>query len=167
MKKLKEFLDLIVSFAKAWPYLLGFLLLVTSIVAGFATDVAKITIQLKVPLLIMILVFSLALYPIAKFFEWALKKKSVKLFSFSGLMWKPAYFSFFYPTPMCPHAGCSRQVYYKTESSISVKPMSGPITYQAINKYLNIYECPEHGRLNVPDIDIYELREKAKLFQKV
>jgi len=167
MKKLKEFLDLIVSFAKAWRYLLGFLILITSIVAGFATDIAKITVQLKVPLLIMILVTSLALYPIAKFFEWALKKRTVKLFPYNGLMWKPARFSFFYPTPMCPREGCGRQVYYKTEPTISVKPMSGPISFQAMNTYLNIYECPEHGRLNIPDIDINELREKAKLFQKV
>lgn len=166
MKKLKEFLDLIVSFAKAWRYLLGFLILITSIVTGFATDIAKITIQLKVPLLAMILVISLALYPIAKFFEWLLKKKSVKLFSFSGLMWKPAYLSFFYPTPICPHSGCDCQVYYKTDSSISVKPISGTIHFQARNEYLNFYECPKHGRLNVPNIDFNELREKAKIFQK-
>ena len=164
MKILKELLELIVAIAKAWPYLLGGLLFIVSVIVELSTGLASVTIQISLSLPVVIIIIALASYPIAKFIEWLIKGKRIEPFIFDGLLWKPSRLSFMYPTPICPHQGCGCRVYYKTDSSVSLRPIHGTPHWQAHNGYIHIYECPQHGRLSVSNIDIDELRKKAKIF---
>jgi len=165
MKRIKDFLELIVALAKAWPYLLLALSYLLAVIA-FAVRFSSQLVAFSVPRLLFITVIALALYPIAKFIEALLKSKEQKPFLYKGLLWKLRRFSFQYPTPLCPHEDCGREVFLKSIPTVSVTPISGPFL-QANSNYNHIYECPIHGVLSdVPNASIQELREKARLVQK-
>ncbi len=164
IKRIKEFLELIVSFGKAWPYLLLALGYLLSIYA-FAVKFSSTIVQFSVPRFLLITVITLALYPIAKLIEVLIKSKKQRPFLYKGLLWEPTFLDFGYPTPTCPHEDCGRKIFLKTVPSISVQPISGAFL-QASPDYNYIYKCPIHGVLDVPNLSIRELQEKAKLARK-
>ena len=151
MRKLKELLDLIVSLAQAWHYLIWGLLLISSITAGLAINMTSVKVQFTLSLLEIIALVALASYPIAKFVEWLINRNPAAPFSLNGLLWKPARFNFGDPTLICPQQGCGCPVHYKPKLLVSLQPISGTIHLQQSNDYDHIYECPQHGRLNVPN----------------
>jgi len=164
MKRIKDFLDLIVTVVKAWPYLLVGLTVVFSIVvwlAGFGATM----VQFAMPLPLVVVFIALAIYPIVKTIEWLLRKKSLQVFPFNGLLWKPSRFRFKYPAPICPEKDCGCEVFCKVEQSISIRPVQ-PGIFEPQAKDHFAYECPVHGVLHdVPDISIRELQIKARLVQ--
>lgn len=166
MKRLKEFFDLIVALAKAWPYVSGFIILIFTVMAGLAAKIQLITIQVKMPLLLVILFISFSLYPIAKLIEWIISKNIKGSFEYDGLLWKPTWFGFGNPTPICPVLDCGCEIHYKIEQSPSVQGdySISPFFFQK-TVYSYIYECPRHNKIDVSNIDIVELKSKAKLFQ--
>lgn len=164
MKRIKDFLDLIVTVVKAWPYLLVGLTFVLSIVAWLA-GFGSTMVQFALPLPLVLVFIALAIYPIAKTIVWFLRKRSLQVFPFNGLLWKPSRFRFRYPTPICPEKDCGCEVFCKVEQSNFLRPVQPGIVKQQAKDHFS-YECPVHGVLhNVPDIDILELQMKARLVQ--
>jgi hypothetical protein len=165
MRKLKELFDLIFSIGRAWQYILPIAFVIGTAVYTFVHGTASATIQFRIPFLLFITIILLALYPPAKFLEWAFKKNAPRPFQFFNLLWKPSRWSFIYPSPICPEPGCGYQVIYRIEPRIFMEPVGDGYHKQAITRELHIYECFKHGKLNVPDISIRELRENARIFQ--
>jgi hypothetical protein len=150
------------AIGRAWPYLVAIVL----IIAGAVSGVAAKRVELDVPLLAVVAVVVLAAYPLAKLVESTIRSQARRPFSYGGLSWKPSWWGLGYPTALCPRPACGRRVYYKTEAGISLEPM-GPCGWDKVlsRKVAHFYECPMHGRLDVPDIDFRELQEKAKIME--
>lgn len=164
IKRLKEFFEFVVSLMKAWPYLLLVVGYLSSVIA-VAIKFSSATVNFSIPRLVLVTVVSFALYPIVKFVETLMRRKEKKNFLYKGLLWKLGFFSFQHPTPICPKKDCGRKVFIKSTPKISITTISGPFL-QANSEYDHTYECPIHGSLDVPNLPIRELQEKAKLSQK-
>ncbi|MBC7876147.1 MAG: hypothetical protein H7Y59_03165 [Anaerolineales bacterium] len=159
-------LNLLLSLAKAQPIIVPALGIIVGIILNATTQIQSIIIPLKLPLLAIIFVGSLAVYPPLKLIEWIITQKSKPPFEYGGLFWKPTIFSFGYPTPICHHQGCGNKVLVKSKSSPSLEPTQfGGITY-ATMQVVYIYECPEHDEVLRSNEGLTELQTKAKLMQK-
>ncbi len=91
-------------------------------------------------------------------------KRESRIFQYGGLLWVKPWLRFQYPTPVCPIEGCGREIFYKEDSSLAVRPIS-KVFLQLGAESNHIYECPKHGNISgVPNIPVNELQEKAKLF---
>lgn len=171
MRKLKEFLELIVAFARAAPYLFGFIFVSFTVAAGLSARIQSVTIHFDLPLLYVILFVSLSLYPIAKLAEWIINRNSLPPFDYAGLLWKPSLLGFGYPTPICPFPNCGCRVHYKVKQLSVIDASSddprSPKSAIYVQNYVDdhIYECPRHNRLSISNISISELKTKAKYLQ--
>jgi hypothetical protein len=166
MKRLKEFLDFLITLRQAWPILVWALLLLLSLVLGL-TNAANKTIQFSIPLPLLVAAIAFAIYPILKFIQW-LASKPMKPFENSGLLWKPSKLSFHYPKPLCPKEGCGCEIIVKVVPSVNIGHAAAtnlPIL-TAHTKYSYTFECPIHGVISgVPDEDIEVLQHKARMVQ--
>ncbi len=163
MKRLKEFLELLVAFVKAWPVFISTFLLLLSLIIS-VSKLASISIRLSLPLPLIIAVAAFVFYPVGKFIQWLLRKPS-KPFMYSGLLWKPSKLSFRYPTPICPRDGCGCGIIPKVDQAVDVKPISGPFLQPRVT-YQYTFECPIHGVISgAPSEDIVLLQKKARMVQ--
>jgi hypothetical protein len=164
MKRLKEFLELLIALVKAWPILVSGLLLLFSLVISLSR-LAKISYQLSIPLPVFIAVAAFIFYPIGKTVQW-LMSKPMKPFNYAGLKWKPSKLSFRYPTPLCPYEGCGYEIIAKADPAVNVERIAGPFI-QASGNYHYTFECPIHGVINgTPNEEIVQLQKKARILQK-
>lgn len=167
MKRIKDFLDFIISLASAWKIVLPmFLFVLSAAVAVFKFGTQRFAINLPVWAILIIVI--LALYLFAKLIETFAKRKKVTYTKLYGLFWKPSLFSFQYPRPFCPHANCGKEIISKALPPNPVRLVTNITDINNMKfEYQYIYECPIHGRLNgVPSEDINILQEKAKLAMK-
>lgn len=104
-----------------------------------------------------------AIYGPLRFAEYAFNKYRKPVFSYAGMKWKPAFFSFQYPTPLCPH--CERDVI----SKINYPPPVLVARAHDLERKLQTtysYECPIHGKIYGPiDMSLKELLERARIVQ--
>ena len=167
MKRIKEFLDLLVSLVSAWKIILPILLLVVSVVITILKIGTK-TIEISLPIWVILIIVLLAIYPFAKFVEYLRRRRNSAPVRLYGLLWKTRFLFSYFPIPLCPHDSCGREVICKEVS---------PNQYQVITslnelrnakfEYRYIYECPIHGAVNgVPNEDLSLLQHKAKLAMK-
>lgn len=166
MKRLKEFLDFIVSLVQALPYIWGFLVLAVAVIIGLATNIESTTVHVSLSLPLVIALIALAIYPVAKSVEWLFKARSAPPFPYNGLMWKPAWFGFGKPTPFCPVPNCSFEVHHRSEQNLSIRPVSGygPMLQTRTND-MHYYVCPIHGKVAQNEYEEDELRKMAKSVQ--
>ncbi|MDP1624354.1 MAG: hypothetical protein Q8L64_01145 [bacterium] len=163
MKRIKEFLDFLITLVNAWKVVLPILLLCLS--AVFAVlKIGNKNISINLPVWLVIAIATLALYPFAKLIEHLVNKKRSPNIKVNGLLWKPSLFSFRYPEPLCPHNDCERKVICRV---IPPNPLRVVTSISEINnakfEYRYVYECPIHGQINgVPNDEISLLQEKAK-----
>jgi hypothetical protein len=165
MKRLKEFLDLLVSISKAWPIILSVLLAILAVITRFS-EFAGQNIVLSLPLWAILLIFALAIYPIGKIIQFIASHKKTPLKRLSGLLWKSTVFG--YPIAVCPREGCGCEVICKEISPPSFHVITGINDLrQASFEYSYEYECPVHGMLSgVPNESMGLLQKKAKLSYK-
>lgn len=164
MKRIKDFLDFLITLVNAWKIVLPVLLVVLS--AAFTVlKIGNKNISINLPIWVVVAIAVLALYPFAKLIEHLVNKKKSPNIKLYGLLWKPSFFSFRYPVPLCPHSNCERKVICR---AIPPNPLKVVTSISEINnakfEYRYIYECPIHGQINgVPNDEINLLQTKAKL----
>lgn len=164
MKKLKEFFDLLVSFAKAWPIILSILLVILAAIVGFS-EFARRSFVFSLPLWVVLLILALATYPIGKLIEFVVLRRQAPLKLLDGLLWKAPLFSFGSPTAICPRQGCGHEVICKEIPPPQIRVITGlNDLHQASFEYTYQYECPIHGHIGgVPNEPMGWLQRKAKL----
>jgi hypothetical protein len=164
MKTLKQVLDFIRSLFKAWPYLVIIIGWLVSAILWFI-KVGQTEIVLSIPLSLLLIIVTLALYPVAKFIQVIVQKVKRSPFIFSGLLWKSSFIG--YPRPLCPDQGCGQKVFYKIVQPPPVQVVH-PNDWGRVNlRESYVYECPVHGKIDsVPNWPINELKEKAKAVQQ-
>ena len=160
MKVLKQLLELLHTLVKAWPSLV---LIVGWLISGalWIMKVGQTTIDFTLPLSIVIVIVTLALYPITKFMQSLFQRHP---FDYSGLRWKPSLLG--YPRPICPIQGCGQRVFSKAVVPPPVQVVR-PNDWGRVQMTTSYqYECPTHGKLSgVPDWSLDELLRKAKSVQ--
>lgn len=167
MKRIKEFLDFLVSLVTTWKIIFPIIVIVLAAflkIFKFATEIYT----LSLPLWAFIVISILAFYPIANFIKFIFTRRKVPYTNLYGLLWKPPFFSFNYPKPICPKKDCRREVICKTIMPRQLQLLTNLSDWENAD-FSNhfIYECPIHGQLNgVPDEPINCLTEKAKLALK-
>jgi hypothetical protein len=67
----------------------------------------KLLSPVQLPLIVLLVLGVLALYPLFKLVQWILLLKKAKPVRVAGLDWKPSRWLFGYPTPICPRCGCT------------------------------------------------------------
>jgi hypothetical protein len=162
-KRFKELVELLVNLQKLAPLLLGTLVIVVSIVAGLA-GIGRLSVQINLPLPVIIAVSALALYPVAKFVQWWFRP--LKPFGYSGLLWRPSHLSFGFPIPLCPHENCGCEVFCEGKPPPALQFIGVGTSNRIVTEETFIYECPIHGRVGgIPNEDVAVLQRKAKLLQ--
>jgi hypothetical protein len=144
MKRIKEFLDLLISLVSAWKVVFPILLLVISAIFG-VLELGNRNISINLPAWAVIVLAVLALYPLAKLVEHTSKRKKSSNIKLYGLLWKPSLLSFRYPKPLCPYNDCGREVIC---TAIPPNPIRLVTSISELNnmkfEYKYIYECPIH-----------------------
>ncbi len=165
IKRLTEWLNLITAAGRALPYVIAAGAFIGVLLKWLAGTLWAVSVQL--PLLLVIAIVSLAVYPLAKLLEWVVKKDAAVPFEYSGVLWRPSRLSFHYPTALCPVRGCERELFHTSERKPSLEPIS-PHGWDLYAKVATIYylECPEHGRVWQGDSDLNELQAKARSMQR-
>ena len=160
IRKITGFLDLIITFIKAWGKLLVVFLFVISILI-WLRERLFLNVVINLPVFVFVLILSLAIYPVAKFVEWMFFRKQKPLIEFTGLLWKPSRFSFRNPTPLCPK--CKSRLLILTEYD-SVHLVRSVQDIENLNRKLerHIYECPNHEKVLVSSEPIGYLHALAK-----
>lgn len=164
MKKLKEFFDLLVSFAKAWPIIISVLLFILSLIVRFS-EFARRSFVFSLPIWAVLLILALIAYPIGKLIEFIVLRRKAPLKLINGLLWKAPLLLIGAPKPICPRKGCGHEVI-----CIEIPPPQFHLItrsndmQQANFEYSFQYECPIHGRIGgVPNEPLELLQHKAKL----
>ena len=101
---------------------------------------------------------------------WVVSQKNEKYFSYKGLLWKPGYFKFQNPIPVCPQEDCQRPIECFRISpprhliSADLKEMQDFLNKQ--NTYKFVYRCPLHGDIQGgPNEPINDLIKQARYEQ--
>ncbi|MGC9385033.1 MAG: hypothetical protein ACP5D6_10575 [Kosmotogaceae bacterium] len=167
MEKIIKVLDFIISLVTTWKLIFPIILVIIARI-GNLFDLAKKIVQVSLPLWIVIIIFLLAIYPIANLLVYVIKRNTQKLTELYGLLWKKPLFPFGYPKPYCPREKCGKEVIYRIKPPKSIQLMSSRNDWEnAETSIHHWYECPIHGRLpNVPDEELFILQKKAKLALK-
>ena len=162
MKRLKEFLDLLVSLSKAWPIIVSALLAVLAVIIRFS-ELAGQSIVLSLPLWAIFLISALAIYPIGRGIQFIASRKKAPLKQLSGLLWKTPVFGS--PIAICPREGCGCEVICKEIPPPSFHVVTGINDLRKASfEYSYQYECPVHGTLSgTPNEPMGLLQRKAKL----
>jgi hypothetical protein len=165
MKRIKEFLELLIAFVTAWKLIvLPAVGLIVSIVI-VAWKFGSKTINVTLPIWTIPVFVFLVLYLIANLIAYIRKRRKSTLFLYKGLYWKKPIFGFLNLTPICPIEGCGREVSCFRKDPTQWRTIGGHINgVSDINETTHFsYECPKHGRLlRVPDISIRRLHEEVK-----
>jgi hypothetical protein len=161
MQLLKQLLDFLNSLVKAWPSLVIIIGGVSSAVL-WLMQVGQTTVAFSLPLSVVVIILTLALYPITKVVQSIVQRSS---FEYSGLLWKPSFLG--YPCPVCPIQGCGQRVFAKVIQPPPVQVVR-PNDWGKVQMTMHYqYECPLHGKIDsVPNWPIDELRKKAKSIQR-
>jgi len=163
MKRIKEFLDFLISVITIWKIIFPIILILVAVI-GNLFEIGTQIIQLKLPLWIIVTISFLSLYPIVDLFVHLLTRRKITK-ELYGLLWKKPLLPFGYPQPYCPRENCGHKVLCRVVPPKPVHLMLSISDYNNIdlaNHYY--YECPIHDRLSgVPDEDIKVLQEKARL----
>ena len=164
MKRIREFLDLLVSISKAWPIIVSALLVILATITRFSKVAGK-SIVLSLPLWGLILIVALATYPLGKLVQYVVLRRKIPFKRLNGLLWKFSILAFGFPTAICPHDECGREVICKEIPPPPFQIVSGMNDLRnASFEYSYQYECPVHGVLGgVPNEPIGLLRRKARL----
>jgi Na+-transporting methylmalonyl-CoA/oxaloacetate decarboxylase gamma subunit len=167
MKKLKEFLDLLVSFTKAWPIILSVLLLIFSAIVG-VSEFAGRSFEFSLPLWAVLFILALTAYPIGKLIEFIVLRRKAPLKLVGGLLWKAPFLSIGAPTAICPRQGCGHEVICKEIPPPQFHVITPRNNIQQANfEYSYQYECPIHGRIGgIPNEPMELLQRKAKIVFK-
>lgn len=162
MKRLKEFLDLLVSFSKAWPIILSALLIVLAAITRFSKFASQ-SVALSLPLWALILIVALAIYPLGKLVQFVASRRKAQLKRLNGFLWKTRLIGL--PVAICPREGCGCEVICKEIPPKSLQLITGIDDLRKANfEYSYQYECPVHGALGgIPNEPISLLQHKAKL----
>ncbi|HEX8990246.1 MAG TPA: hypothetical protein VF784_01085 [Anaerolineales bacterium] len=166
IKRLTEWLNLITAAGQALPYVIAAGAFIGVVLKWLAGTLWAASVQLRFPLLLVIAIVSLAIYPLAKLLEWVVKKDAAAPFEYSGVLWRPSRLSFRYPTALCLQPSCGRELFHKSESKQSVEQGQHGWDYYPKLTTTHFLECPEHGRVWQGDSDLDELRAKARSMQK-
>lgn len=160
MKKLVEFLVTLKSLIELGGLILAAILTLIAWLMGIAS------IPIILPLGVAIFLVAICGWQLLTICIKLIQPRSVKLFSYRGLLWKPRLFWFDNPIPICPHEGCGCEVSAKREPDVRVRSSNAPLL-RVDTVYVYTYECPRHGKLNgVPsDIGINQLATDAKQIQ--
>ena len=110
VKRITEILNLLVSVAKARWILL---LMGTVFLSGVVWLRGRLLSAVELPLIVVIVMLTLAAYPLLKLLEWLLVRTRRAPISLHGLEWTRS-FRFQYPTPLRPR--CGREVVYRWET---------------------------------------------------
>jgi len=160
MKRITDFLNLLVSIAKArWILLLGFATVLSILV--WLRNKLFLVVEIRLPIIAIISFVVLGSYPVAKLFEWLLARKPISPVQYRGLLWKPSRLRFRYPTPLCPRCKC--KIIFRVERKSMYLVQSIRDIENAQDKMIQyIYECPNHGILPVPNEPVDYLQELAQ-----
>ena len=167
MEKIKRVLDFIISLVTTWKLIFPIIVVIFARI-GNLFNLGKKIVQISLPLWILIIIFLLAIYPIASLLFYVIKRNTQSLTELNGLLWKKPLFPFGFPQPYCPRENCGKKVIPRIKPPKSMQLMSSKLDWENLDQSPHYwYECPIHGRLpNVPDEDLFILQEKAKLILK-
>ena len=167
MKKLKDFLDLLVSFAKAWPIILSVLLFISSAIVGFSKFASK-RLVFSLPIWAVLLILALMAYPIGMVIKWIILQRKATPKLVNGLLWEAPLFSFGTPKAICPRQECGHKIFCKEIPPPQVHLITSRKDFQQANfEYSYQYECPIHGHIRgVPNEPLEWLERKAMLVFK-
>lgn len=88
MEKIKKVLDFIISLVTTWKLIFPIILVIIARI-GNLFDLAKKIVQVSLPLWIVIIIFLLAIYPIANLLVYVIKRNTQNLTELLyGLLWK-------------------------------------------------------------------------------
>ena len=170
MKKLKDILDFFISLDAFWKILLSILIFIVPLALVGLNNLGWInqTTSFSLPWAVVIILGTLAFYPLAKVVESGTKQRKLPLVSLYGMKWRRPYLSFRYPNPVCPIAGCETEVICMATPPPSYVHITSSDDLSKIRyEYQYTYECPIHGVLvGVPDESVELLQHKAKLALK-
>lgn len=164
MKKLKEFLDLLVSIVKVWPIILSVLLFISSVIVGLS-KFASTNLVFSLPIWAVLLILALMVYPIGMVIKWIILQRKAPPKHVNGLLWKAPLFSFGTPTAICPRQGCGHEIFCKEIPPPQVHLITRTKDFHQANfEYSYQYECPIHGHIGgVPNEPLEWLERKAML----
>jgi hypothetical protein len=141
----------------AWPVLI-LLALAFIIALGWLRDRLLATVDL--PLIALLVIGTLALYPLLKLLEWIFLRKEPQPIELGGLSWKPSRWSFRYPTPICPRCKC--EVHYHEKLAPQLVDSLVGIRRALDNPVEHVYECPNCHRLPIDNRPIHDLQKLAR-----
>ncbi|MCP4140841.1 MAG: hypothetical protein GY755_11220 [Chloroflexi bacterium] len=161
IKRISEFLDLLVSVVKArWILLIFFGAILSALL--WIRNKLFFMIEIQIPIIATVFIGLLVLYPAAKFLEWLLDKKQNLPIPYEGLLWRPSRLRFRYPTALCPHCEC--EVLFQEERNSMFIVQSRQDFENIPDKMAQyIYQCPTHGVLPVSNKHLSQLQELAKI----
>lgn len=166
IKRLTDWLNLIAAAGRALPYVIAVGAFIGIVLKWLAGTLWAVSVQLQLPLVVLIAVVSLTVYPLAKLLEWVVKKDAVAAFEYSNVLWRPSRLSFRYPTALCPKSGCGLKLFHKSESKPSVEQGRLGWDYHAKLTTTHFLECAKHGIVWQGDRGLDELQAKARSMQQ-
>lgn len=160
INRLTELLNLFVAVIKARWVFIFFIGSILSVLISLK-EWLLLSIELQIPLTYIIVIGVLAAYPVLNLLRWLLFRSQKTPIEFRGLLWKPSRLRFRYPTPICPH--CEGTIIFRVQRK-SIHFAQSIRDFQNIQEDMNrnIYECPDHGVLLVPNEDIEYLQRLAQ-----
>lgn len=149
IEKLKNIFGLIANIIKS-RWIIIALISATISSAIWLNDLFFSHVTIRIPFYVTIIIGTLALYPILKLIQFLFTRSNLESINYGGLSWKPSRYNFRPPKPKCPH--CGSNISYSVER----KPLH---VARSLSDFENIedkmirhiYECPNHGRLQVPN----------------
>ena len=160
IKRITEFLNLLISIVKArWILLLGFSAIFSLFI--WLRNKLFIVVEMRLPVIGIVVIVALCAYPIAKFIEWQIVRNRRLPVHFRGLVWTPSRLRFRYPKPLCPHCKC--EIVYRVErKSMHIVQSIRDFDKVQNNLVRHIFECPNHGVLQIPNEPMRYLQELAR-----
>ena len=112
MKLITDLLNLLISLVKTWEFLYHFVLISLAVLSSLFEFGTK-TLQLKLPVWIILIISILAFYPIVNLIVYLLNQRKISYKKLDGLLWKKPLLPFVNPKPYCPRENCGCKVAYK------------------------------------------------------
>ena len=141
-----------------------FLVLISCVaILGLSNISSKVIDLPPLPWWVIVIIGILTFYPIAKFIQWLFTINNVQHpFEYGGLLWIEEDEKLI---PICPKCQC--EILCREDSYEKDIPRKGSLFHTTPEtQYFTICECPNHGKLELENKDLYSLKKGAESIYK-
>lgn len=158
IRNASDHLTSIVKLGEALGKLFTFLVVIV-VGLGLTKVGSKIIDIPPLPLWVVGIVVILSSYPVAKFIEWLITRRKIQPpIEYGGLLWIDEDEKLI---PVCPQCHCD-VIYNENSTQVEVPRRGSLFRTSTENQYSYIYECPNHGKLEVVNDALYSLRQQVE-----